>query len=210
MKYRIDLTGQKFGRLTVIKYISTNKYGQSRWLCLCGCGKEKIIMGNDLKNGHTKSCGCLHTKHGHCKNYKMSKTYHTWHSIIQRCTNPKDKGYKNYGGRNKPIMVCDRWSNKKNGFQNFLKDVGEIPKGKELDRTNNNKGYNPNNFRLITRKENQRNKRNNILITFNKQIRCLVEWAEILGIKYTTLYYRTCIKKWPIEKAFNTPVKKGK
>lgn len=124
----IDLTGQKFGRLLVIKRVDNNKHGQSMWLCLCSCGIEKIVCGGNLNNGNTQSCRCLNrekinianTTHGHRKNRKMSKTYQSWSNIIQRCTNPNHKYYYNYGGRE--ITVCERWMK----FENFLEDMGEL------------------------------------------------------------------------------------
>ena len=122
----IDLTGERFGRLVVLKRVANNKHEQSMWACKCDCGKEKIILGYHLKSGDTKSCGCLareqliqrSTKHGHHKNGKSSKIYAVWAEMIQRCTNPNHKAYHNYGGRG--IKVCSRWKK----FENFLKDMG--------------------------------------------------------------------------------------
>ncbi|MEK0337174.1 MAG: hypothetical protein QQN41_07060, partial [Nitrosopumilus sp.] len=117
-----------------------NNQRQSRWLCKCDCGKEIIILGYNLKNGTTKSCGCLRKeksiqrfiKHGHFKNGQMTKIYKSWSCMIQRCTNHNNKSYHNYGGRG--IMVCKRWMK----FKNFLEDMGEPPKGYQIDRINNN------------------------------------------------------------------------
>jgi hypothetical protein len=157
-----NIVGKIFGKLIPIKYVGKNKHGHSLWLCRCECGKEKIILGPSLKNGDTKSCGCLYknnknsVKHKHTTNGKMSKTYKAWADMIQRCNNKNHKSYKNYGNRG--ITVCKRWLK----FENFLKDVGEIPRGLTLDRINNNKGYSPDNFKFSTWKEQNNNKRNNI------------------------------------------------
>jgi hypothetical protein len=198
-KRYIDLTGQKFNRLTPIKYMNGSK-----WLCKCICGKEIVVISSNLINGNTKSCGCLKFKHGHSRRKKFSKTYITWVGIINRCTNPNHARYKDYGGRG--IKICDRWMK----FENFLADVGEIPKNKEIDRINNNGGYSPDNFRLVDRQINARNRRNNIYITFNNETHLLLEWAKITDINYNTLYLRIYAYNWSIEKSFTTPSRKYK
>jgi len=167
MKF-IDLTGQRFGKLIVIKCIGQNKWGYYIYLCKCDCGNEKIISGQNLRNGQTKSCGCFqkeitlkaNLKHGHTSNGKRSKIYRVWDCIIQRCNNSNNSRYKDYGGRG--IKVCWRWSNKNpKGFENFYKDVGDPPKGKSFDRTNNNGDYKPGNWKWSTPKEQANNRRNN-------------------------------------------------
>lgn len=156
----IDLIGQKFGRLTPIKYVGKNKHSKSLYLCKCDCYKEKIVLGNSLVSGRTKSCGCLRIKHGYSKRNNYSKTYKAWRSMLGRCNNPKVSNYKNYGGRDNPITVCDRWDiNKGGSFENFLEDMGECPKGLSLDRINNDGSYEPNNCRWATNKEQANNKR---------------------------------------------------
>lgn len=166
----IDLTGKFFGRLKAVKRKGTAKDGHANWLCLCKCGEYTIVSSNNLRFGSVKSCGCLSRektitrsiKHGHNRNKNPSRTYNSWCNMIKRCTNPKTFAYKNYGKRG--ITVCKRWSNKKDGFKNFLKDMGERPEGKSLDRIDNNKlirGYSPNNCKWSTTKEQNNNKRNN-------------------------------------------------
>ncbi len=194
----INLIGQKFGRLIVIRRADNDKQGKSRWLCLCDCGKEKIIRGNNLKSGNTKSCGCLKIKHGHRK----TKTYRSWASMIQRCTNPKNKRYRDYGGRG--ITVCKRWMK----FENFLADMGEVPEGYQIDRINNNKGYCRSNCRWVTAKTNNRNKRNNLYFTYKNKTQLLIEWVKETKIPYSTLWNRIFRLSWPIEKALTTPIQK--
>ena len=207
----IDLTGKRFGRLIVLRYVDKDRWRSSRWLCSCDCGKEKIIIGQSLKSGATKSCGCLHiektierfTKHGHVKNGKISKTYIIWDSMISRCINPNNISYKNYGGRG--ITICKSWSK----FGNFLEDMDEVPKKHQIDRINNNGNYCKDNCKWSTRTEQGRNKRNNHLITYNGKTQCISAWAEEFGINRSTLMNRLS-RGWSIEKALTTPVGKYK
>jgi hypothetical protein len=137
----IDLTGQKFSRLTVIERAGKDKGDQSLWLCKCLCGQEKTVRGGDLKTKRTKSCGCLlrernHSnnppglKHGHARAGCLSRLYKTWDSMKYRCLNPNHKYYSYYGGANPPVTVCDRWLS----FENFLEDMGPRPVGTSLGR----------------------------------------------------------------------------
>lgn len=152
-----DITGQRFGRLVVIKIAGQDKWRSKLWECLCDCGATTIVKGESLKAGSTQSCGCLRkervlkaiTKHG------MSATliYHLWQTMHSRCENPNCIGYKNYGGRG--IKVCDRWFK----FENFFEDMGKKPEGLSLERINNNKGYSPDNCKWATRIEQSHNSR---------------------------------------------------
>lgn len=211
MKF-IDLTGQRFGRLVVNKIMSKDKNNKIMWLCGCDCGKETVVRGSDLKNGKVRSCGCLHDegnrlKHGH----SGTKTYKAWYDMKRRCNNKRHRHYKDYGGRG--ITVCPRWSDKINGYQNFLKDIGEIPEGKELDRIDNNKlinGYSPENCKLSSRKEQTRNTRKNIKYNFNNKIQCVSALAEDNNIHKSTLTHRLNKLKMSIEEALTKPIRKHK
>ena len=176
---------------------------------MCNCGKEKIIIGQSLKGGATKSCGCLskeisvqcNTKHGHSKRGEASKTYKSWVNMIQRCINPKNRYYHCYGGRG--IAVCKRWMK----FENFLEDMGESPDEHQIDRINNDGNYCKSNCRWTTPKQNSRNKRNNLFATYKNRTQLLIEWAEEFGVNYDVLKWRLN-NGWPIEKALTTPVRK--
>lgn len=212
-KKLIDLTGKKFGRLTVKEKSDNDQNGKSRWLCICGCGVEKTIYGHSSRSNHTKSCGCLNKeivsqmgklnkRHGHTN--KNSKTYRAWTGMRDRCNNKNNKRYEDYGGRG--IKVCERWSNKKNGFENFLEDIGEIPKDRYLCRVRINGNYFPKNCKLSRREEQSKNKRTTRLITFNNKTQCLADWAVELNINYETLWARIYKYGWSIQKAFTRPV----
>jgi group I intron endonuclease len=211
----IDLTGQKFGRLTVIEYMGSNRYRVSMWLCKCDCGKEKTIHGGHLKDGSIKSCGCLKRecggafKHGHSRIGERSITYQRWQNMIDKCSNLNNISYENY---NKiKIKICYRWSNKNpRGFENFLKDMGECP-GKEysIGRINKNKGHNKKNCYWITRKQRERNRKNNRLYIYEGKLRCVAELSEKHGIHRNTLQQRLD-KDLSIEKSLSIPVRKIK
>lgn len=184
----IDLAGQKFGRLTVISYARKDKEGNILWNCLCDCGNTKIILRNNLKSGHTQSCGCYKievvTNHGHAKSGNKSPTYHSWCGVITRCINPNHKNYMDYGGRG--ITVCERWSH---SFKNFLEDMGERPKGMSIDRINNDGNYYKENCKWSTITEQNRNMRNNVRLTFNGKIKLQADWAKEWEINPVVISY---------------------
>lgn len=211
-----NLIGKRFERLKVIKYVGKDKWSHNLWLCLCSCGIKKIIDGNSLVSGLTRSCGCLNkeilkqrTTHKNATRQGKSKTYIAWTNMKQRCNNSNRPDYKYYGKRK--IKVCYRWLKPNGkGFINFLKDMGECPFGLSLDRINNDKGYYKSNCRWTTHKKQMRNMRNNKLILFDNKIQCLQDWAKEFKMRYVTLWLRIYKYKWSIKKAFTIPVRKRK
>ena len=209
MSKLIDLTGQKFEKLEVIQRMDNNKLGHHMWLCRCDCNNknEVIVLGYSLKSGNTKSCGCLGkdnaVKHNHKKRGKSTGTYLSWYSMKQRCINPNHKYYHNYG--DKGITVCKRWME----FLNFLIDMGERPFKYTLERRDNKEGYYLKNCYWATRKEQARNRLNNLYIINNGRIQLLIEWSEETGIPYETLRKRIYVYGWSTERALTTPVRKG-
>lgn len=155
-----DLTGQKYGKLTVIKYCGSNKRGRALWLCQCDCGNTKVILGNSLLSKLTLSCGCYnkeHSKNIHTKhNLSYSKLYKVWGGMKTRCYNPKFMYYSNYGGRG--ITICDEWLNNFKTFYEWAINNG-YKEGLTIDRINNDGIYEPSNCRWITRAEQNRNQR---------------------------------------------------
>lgn len=173
MRKKIDLTGQPFGRLVAIREAGRDKHGNVLWLCRClgkngdDCGKEVVVSGNDLRNGHTKSCGCLkrelcrerimprHTTHG-CANEPWYKTYE---AMMVRCGH--FKGASEYHlrlYRDRGIAVCELWRNSPQAFGDWLLAHG-WHRGLQIDRIDNNQGYCPENCRVVTPKENASNRR---------------------------------------------------
>lgn len=211
----IDLTGLKFDRLLVIKYEGKTKNGHSKWLCECTCKKKIIVSGNNLKSVHTRSCGCLkkefagkqNLKHGKSK----SKIHKIWRDMIQRCTNPRNPVFKDYGGRG--VTVCYRWSNKNPiGFQNFYEDVGDPPKRKSFGRIDNNKlinGYSQENYRWVTNDQKHRNTKRNRNYFMDGRDQCLMDIAQKYKIHPETL--RNRLKKgMSIKEALILPIRKRK
>lgn len=183
----VDLTGNKYGMLTVLGESGRNKNKMKIWRCKCECGNETLVTTNNLKRGHTQSCGCLFNKtmikHGMCN----TRLYRIWHNIKQRCNNPNRSCYKNYGGRG--IKVCDEWLEDFLNFYNWSINNG-YSEELELDRINNDKGYSPDNCRWVTHSENNRNKRNNHYLTYQGKTLTLMEWQEITGIPYQEIRRR--------------------
>lgn len=211
-----DLTGQRFNKLKVIE-LSFIKNKRAYWKCQCDCGNIRIVNAGHLKNGHTKSCGCLKGckegnenpsyRHG----LRHSKLYQTWVNMKTRCYNSNNKTYKNYGGRG--IKICEEWLNKENGFINFYNWAIEngYKEGLTIDRIDVNGDYKPNNCRWANWKKQQNNRGNNFKITYNNKTHTLQEWSEILPIEISSSTLRNRItKKWDIEKAFTTPVDRRK
>jgi len=155
----VDLTGQRFGELTVL-YQVPSRDRNSSWLCQCDCGKKTIVRAPNLKFGGTRTCGCgvaratvkRCTKHGE----SHSKLNYIWTAMKERCFNPNNKSYDNYGGRG--ITVCDEWKNDYAAFSKWSKENG-YREGLTLDRINNDGGYSPDNCRWTTYKVQSNNRR---------------------------------------------------
>lgn len=201
-----DLTGMRFGRWTVIGLVEKTRK-DVRWEAICDCGTKKIVSGNNLKRGQSKSCGCLnrersveyHTKHGG----KRTRLYGIWNKMIRRCRDVNNKDYVNYGARG--ITICDEWHHFP-AFREWAMSSGYSP-DLTLDRKDNNKGYCPDNCHWATRTQQNRNKRNTVTLTIDGETRPLTEWAEINGICSATLQDRYK-KGWDYRDLFIPPYAK--
>lgn len=211
MNRLIDLTGQRFGRLTVVSRAENDARGQARWYCNCECGAENIIVrGRHLISGHTQSCGCLHNEgfsaitSKHLKSNE--KLYGIWADMKRRTKTETRKDFKYYGGRG--IKVCNEWDNDFEAFYKWACDNGYAD-GLDIDRKDNDKDYTPQNCRWVTHKKNCSNKSDNRHIMVDGVTKTLSEWADCSNINQNTLLQR--LKRgWSIEKALTTPTRKRK
>ena len=164
-KTRSDFQGKTFGRLTVLEYAYNDKYGHSMWKCKCECGKEIVVSGIHLKNGHTQSCGCLRNEIAtkRFKKHGMTRTrlYQVWADMKARCTYPSVLCFHHYGGRG--IKVCDEWENSFEAFYEWAMANGYDPtaeRGKcTIDRIDVNGHYCPENCRWVDMKAQRANQR---------------------------------------------------
>lgn len=207
----IDLTGRRFGRLTVIEKscLDIGDNGQRYYICRCDCGNMTINYSSDLTCNKTLSCGCYsreiakqrQLKHGQ----KGTRLYTIWENMKKRCYNAKIANYKNYGGRG--IKVCEEWHEfgqfyewaMANGYNDKL----------TLDRIDNNGNYEPSNCRWVDKKTQANNTRSNHYLTYNGRTMTMKQWAEELGISYNLIRDRINKLGWSVEKTFTTPKKKS-
>ena len=191
----IDLTGKRFGKLTVIERskdkISPNGQIQPMWLCRCDCGNETIVKGRMLREGRSKSCGCFNiertiernTTHGK----RGTRLYRIWASIKTRYLNKNNRRYKDYGGRG--IKVCDEWSGDFQAFYDWAMAHG-YRDDLQIDRIDNDGNYCPENCRWATTVEQANNTRRNHVIEYDGQKKTLAEWSRERGISYNALKQR--------------------
>ena len=214
----ISLTGNKYGRLTakerVEDYILPSGRKCIMYKCVCECGNEVIVRATHLKDGNTKSCGCLSSEvhRDLCKvlgeetyTHRMINTriYRIWGNLVNRCVNINNPAYKNYGGRG--ISVCDEWKYSFEKFYDWAISSG-YNDTLTIDRINNDDGYYPENCRWVSRIQQGNNKRNNRIIEYNGLKLTLAECARQYNIPYKTLHRRINGLHWDISRALNEPV----
>lgn len=219
-----DLTGQRFGRLTVIAFYEKRKSpcGNTKymWECQCDCGNHIIVNADNLKSGHVKSCKCLrketstdrivqqgrfNIKHG----LAGTKIYYAWHSMLERCYNPRNGNFRNYGARG--ITVCDEWRNDIQAFYKWAMQNGYDKQAEGLscsiDRIDVNGNYEPNNCRWVNQVVQANNRRTNKLFVYKGNTYTMAELARKTGVNYGLLKNRL-LHGWAVDMAVSREVKK--
>lgn len=184
-----DMTGARFGLLTVVRRGANLKCGTARWHCVCDCGQERLVEGTGLRAGRNKSCGCASPRftseraatHG----MAGTRTYRIWLGMLARCSS-QSQGKTRSLYFDKGIRVCERWAI----FENFLEDMGEAPDGLSIDRIDGDLGYQPGNCRWATAKQQANNTSANHVVTFGGRSKTVAQWAEEIGVKQNTLLHR--------------------
>lgn len=203
----VDITGQKFGRLTVVSrapnLINTSGKTQSVWNCKCECGETKVSTGNYLRTGRVKSCGCLKPKSSQAIKYKyhVSPEYNSWKGAKSRVTNKNNKRYPDYGGRG--ITMSPEWLN---SYEAFIADMGPRPPGTSLDRIDNDGLYCAENCHWADKYEQANNRRSTKLYRVRGEERTLGEWSKISGIAEPRIWKRINICGWEPERAIFAPL----
>ena len=199
----IDRTGQRYGRLVVVKHAGRSKQGQVIWRCLCDCGGETVCRGNHLPNGAIQSCGCLHRE----MTSAISRTHGltgtqvitAYRNARARCQNPNNKSWPDYGGRGIQFLYPS--------VEALVADIGHPPSSAHtIDRINNKGHYEPGNCGWATQEEQANNRRSNRLLTYQGRTQTVAQWAREVGLPPDTICQRLN-RKWSVEKALTTPVK---
>ncbi len=180
----IRLVGRKIGRLRVLQRVVSKKR-RPQYRCQCDCGKRLTVSHERLIHKRTPKTHCGCENQGIATKYKIE--YHTWWDMIQRCHNEEHHGFQRYGA--KGIQVCSRW---RESFENFLADMGRRPKDHSIDRIDPNSGYNPENVRWATAKQQARNKRDTQYVKHPKTGKptTVGELADEMGLTYHQMRYR--------------------
>lgn len=206
-----DLTGLKFGMLTVIKEYDQRIQRKRAWICKCDCGNTYIAIGTRLTHGNVHSCGCLRYKKAaeslttHGKSH--TRLYRIWTNMRNRCNLPTSTEYKRYGARG--ITVCDEWSDSFQTFYDWAMANG-YRDDLTIDRIDVNGPYSPKNCRWATAHEQGRNTRRNRLLSFNGETHCITDWANITGIATALIGQRIDRLGWSVERALTEPPRRLK
>jgi hypothetical protein len=202
----VDITGQRFGRLTGVAYAGPSPDGRgAMWQFSCACGGSRTARASSVRHGDVTGCGmCRTPRRGGRKRPKrvFPPERGIWHGMKSRCERKSDKSFPDYGGRG--IYVCDRW---RASFATFCSDMGPRPSPKHsIDRIDNDGPYSPENCRWATSKEQARNARFNRHLVHDGVTRCVSEWAEILSMKAKTIFGRLR-DGWSADRALSTPTR---
>ena len=200
----VDLTGQKFGRLTVVRF-DHKENGRKYYLCQCDCGNFKIVSNHSLKSGNTKSCSCLHkeiliqrNKDNRIHHPENERLLRIWRAMLHRCYKETDEHYDYYGGRG--IKVCDDWHD----FETFQKWAlaNGYADNLTIDRLDGNKDYCPENCSWATMTVQNNHKSDTKWLTYKGKTQSLSDWCRELGLDYFRIKARLNSLGWSVKDAF--------
>lgn len=199
-----DLTGKKFGKLTVLKRSEKRSKSGTLWDCVCSCGKEVTVFSSNLKRGTSTSCGCNKKINPNSKKHGMSdsRIYRIWSLMKSRCNNKNSRAYPRYGGRG--IKVCDEW-NEPSNFFNWAMENG-YREDLTIDRIDNNGDYCPENCRWVSMKEQENNTSRNIFFSMDGETKSLTQWCDCFNMPYAAVRKRIKTLGWDFRKAIETPI----
>lgn len=198
---REDISGKRFGLLTVLRLSHVSEGGLSYWVCICDCGNIKTVRASHLKCGDIKTCGCVGPRRTHGE--AGTRLYHIWTGIRARCENPNEPSYRRYGGRG--IGVCPEWKSYAE-FSKWARSSG-YSDDLSIDRIDNNKGYHPSNCRWATSREQANNTRKTRLLTHNNETLSVSEWARRKNMNQGTLNSRINTLGWSTDDALERNVR---
>lgn len=205
-----DLTGKSFARWKVVAFAGRDRKSIRHWHCVCQCGTRRAVTHERLKYGKSLSCGCYALElraartltHGEGRSRTV--LYVLWVNIRARCLNPEHRDYPRYGGRG--ISIFAAWADDYAAFRDYIvSTLGPRPRGTSLDRRDNDKGYQPDNVRWANRNRQQRNRRDNLRLTFRGETLPMADWAERVGLPQSTLNARVR-RGWTAERALTQPI----
>lgn len=201
----IDRTGHRYGLLVALERLppKSKKDTNARWICRCDCGNPAVAYGQDLQRGKVKSCGCLNAKRIKQHGMANSPEYAIWQNMRQRCENPENAVWHNYGGRG--IKVCSEWEK----FERFFADMGAKLPGQSLNRIDNDGDYCKENCEWVGASVQANNTRRNRVLELNGERKTLAQWAKSAGMTWFTLRCRLDYYGWPLERALTEPTKKA-
>lgn len=198
-----NLIGKRFGNLVVIdRSLQNSKSGNARWDCICDCGNKTTVIGSHLRNGHTKSCGCI--KLGEQSRGKSTeRLYRIWTNMHKRCYNAKAHNYKWYGGIG--ITVCEAWHNYKT-FEKWANENG-YNDNLSIDRIDQQKHYSPDNCRWANQEEQANNRSNNRIIAYQGESYTISQFAKKYKLSYWTVTNRLRLG-WDLDRIVSEGEKK--
>ena len=180
----IDLEGFVFGRLTVVSRAENDKFGETKWLCNCSCGKMCVVSSSNLRKGRQKSCGCLRHQSAWNRTHNESnctRLYRIWTGMKTRCYNKNCKPYQRYGGRG--IFICDEWRDDYEAFRDWSMSSG-YAENLSIDRIDNNLSYSPENCRWATQMTQCNNRRSNRVVVIDSEKMTAAQASRMAGVDY--------------------------